>query len=73
MYTTIGHTQLVTMDIDMGESPLIVQCVKTINPFPQTLQLGSTRNRDIGMGWSHQNVHQPLGQSYCCPQEICPW
>ena len=31
----IGHTQLVTMDIDMGDSPPV--CQKTIYPSPHTL------------------------------------
>ena len=36
----IGWTQLVTMDIDMGDSPPM--CQKTIYPPPQTLCLGTT-------------------------------
>ena len=38
----IGHTQLVTMDIDMGDSPPVLS--KTIYLTPKTLQLGTTRN-----------------------------
>ena len=67
----IGCTQLVTMDIDTGDSPPVS---KTIHPPPQTLQLGATGNRNAGVSWSHQKEHQPLGQSYCCcPQEVSPW
>ena len=36
----IGHTQLVTMDIDTGDSPTSVS--KTIYPPRQTLFLGTT-------------------------------
>ena len=38
----IGCTQLITMDIDTGDSPPV--CQKTIYLTPQTLQLGKTRN-----------------------------
>ena len=36
----IGQTQLVTMDIDTGDSPPV--CQKTIYSSPQTLFLGPT-------------------------------
>ena len=39
---------------------------KTVYPSPQTLFLGSTGNRGTRMGWSHQEEHQSMGQSYCC-------
>ena len=38
----IGCTQLVTMDIDTGDS--LPVCQKTIYLTPQTLQLGARRN-----------------------------
>ena len=36
----IGHTQLVTMDIDTGDSP---QYVKNHTPFPSNIILGFNR------------------------------
>ena len=38
----IGCTQLVTMDIDTGDSPSSVS--KTVYPTPHTLQLGTAGN-----------------------------
>ena len=67
----IGHTQLVTMDIDTGDSPPVCQKLYTL---PLKHYSWVQQEIDIGMSWSHQKGHQPLGQSYCCcPQEICPW
>ena len=57
-----GCTQLVTMDIDTGGPSTSVP--KTIHPSSQTLYLGSTGNRDIRTGWTHQEEHQPMDQSY---------
>ena len=68
----IGHTNLVTMHVDMGDSPPICQ-------MPYTLPLKhynwvKTRNLDIGTYGSHQKEHQSLGQPNCCgTQGVCTW
>ena len=59
-----GHTQLVTMDIDTGDSPPV--CQNHIH-FPSNIILGVQQEIEtLEWAWSHQKEHQSMGQSYCC-------
>ena len=60
----IGQTQLVTMDIDMGDSPPVCQ-----KPYTLPLKHYTWVQQEIEKletGWSHQKEYQPLGQSHYC-------
>ena len=47
---------------------------KALHITSLALQLGSARNQDIGACGSHQEEHQPLGQSNSCgTQEVSAW
>ena len=68
----IGHTQLVTMHVDTGDSPPI--CQKPLHFTFKTLQLGTTGGRDPRESRYHQKEPQSMGQSNCCcSQEIHTW
>ena len=68
----IGHTQLVTMHVDTGDSPPNLS--KTIYFTFEALQLGTTGNQDSGVSRHHQKEPQSMGQSNCCcSQEIQTW
>ena len=68
----IEHTQLVTMDIDTGDSPQVCQ-----KPYTLLLKHCSWVQQEIEtleQAGVIKKEHQTLGQSYfCCSQEICPW
>ena len=67
----IGHTQLITLDIDTGDSPPVCQKLYTL---PLKHYSWVQQEIDTRVGWSHQEEHQSLGQPYCCcTQEICTW
>ena len=68
----IGHTQLVTMHVNTGDSPPHLS--KTLYFTFKALQLGTTRDRDSRASRHHQKEPQSMGQSNCCcPQEIRTW
>ena len=60
----IGWTQLVTMNIYIGDSPPVCQ-----KPYTLPLKHYTWVQQEIEtleQSWSYQKEHQPLGQSNCC-------
>ena len=60
----IGHTQLVTMDIDTGDSPPVCQ-----KPYTLPLKHYSWVQQEIEtLEWAGviKEKHQSMGKSYCC-------
>ena len=57
----IGHTPLVTMDIDTGDSPPV--CQKTLQLTPKTCRMGAKRTGDIRKGRGDPKKHVSMGKS----------
>ena len=57
----IGHTPLVTMNIDTGDSPPV--CQKTLQLTLKTCRVGAKRTGNIRKGRGNSKKHVPMGKS----------
>ena len=68
----ISRTNLITMDIDTGDSPPSAK--EALYTGTQIQQLGTTGDRELSASRDHHQKCLTMDQSYCCgPQEVCTW